>query len=184
MVTQVQVNSLWKNIVQNKENNSQYLKENLINYSDLIASITGAHGTVKTFLDKVEASKKRYDDTDQYSVTFMSSSLSLNAGVFYVNDGFSIDQKINDYEERLKDGLKIYVSYLKVRKAYNRNKDIAGLYKSVKDLQSKLTVDNIMKVLHNNNEFSIFSDYYKVNIVKKKIESIIEVDGQKIDFAK
>ncbi len=41
-----------------------------------------------------------------------------------------------------------------------------------------------MKVLHNNNEFSIFSDYYKVNIVKKKIESIIEVDGQKIDFAK
>ena len=77
MVTQVQVNSLWKNIVQNKENNSQYLKENVINYSDLIASITDAHGTVKTFLDKVEASKKRYDDTDQYSVTFMSSSLSL-----------------------------------------------------------------------------------------------------------
>ena len=114
----------------------------------------------------------------------MSSSLSLNAGVFYVNDGFSIDQKRNDYEERLKDGLKIYVSYLKVRKAYNRNKDIAGLYKSVKDLQSKLTIDNIMKVLHNNNEFSIFSDYYKVNIVKKKIESIIEIDGQKIDFAK
>lgn len=41
-----------------------------------------------------------------------------------------------------------------------------------------------MKVLHNNNEFSIFYDYYKVNIVKKKIESIIEIDGQKIDFAK
>lgn len=166
--------------------NKSLIQKNIdvLNYSDLIASITKVHGTVKTFLEKVEVSKKRYDDTEEYSVLFMSSSLSLNAGVLYVNDGFRIERSRNDYEERLMHGLKMYVSYLKVRKAFNRNKDIAGLYKSVKDLQSKLTIDNIMKALRNNNEFSIFSDYYKVNIVKKKMDSIIEVDGHKIDFAK
>ena len=158
-------------------------KEDVINFSDLMA-MSNVHGTAKAFLDKVVACKNRYDNTDDFAVSYRSGSLALTAGILYVNDGFSVDRRKDDYGEKLVQGLKMYVSYLRTRKVYNYNRDVAGVYKSLKDIRAKLTVGNILEALQKSDVFCIFSDYYKVEIRKGKTKSIVEVDGHKIDLSK
>jgi len=157
-------------------------KEDVINFSDLMA-MSNVHGTAKAFLDKVVACKNRYDNADEFTVSYRSSSLGLTAGILYVKDGFSVDRREDGYNEKLKRSLKMYVGYLKVRNVRNHGKDILGVYKSLKDIRAKLTVDNILEALRKSDVFCIYSDYYKVEISKGKTKSIVEVDGHKIDLS-
>lgn len=165
-------------------NSFSFSKEKgVMNFSDLMA-MSNVHGTAKAFLDKVVACKNRYDNADEFTVSYRSSSLGLTAGILYVNDGFIVDRREDNYNEKLKRGLEIYVSYLKVRKVRNHNKDILGVYKSLKDIRAKLKVDNILEALSKSDVFCIYSDYYKVEIRKGKATSVVEVDGHKIDLSK
>lgn len=158
-------------------------EEGVMNFSDIMA-MSNVHGTAKAFLDKVVACKNRYDNTDDFAVSYRSSSLALTAGILYVNDGFSVDRREENYSKKLAQGLKMYVSYFRTRKVYNYNKDVAGVYKSLKDIRAKLTVDNILEALRKSDVFCICSDYYRVEISKGKTKSIVEVDGHKIDLSK
>lgn len=158
-------------------------KEGVMNFSDLM-EMSNVHGTAKAFLDKVVAYKNHYDNADEFTVSYRSSSLGLVAGILYVNDGFIVDRREDNYNEKLKRGLEIYVSYLKVRKVRNHNKDILGVYKSLKDIRAKLKVDNILEAFQKRDVFCIYSDYYKVEISKGKTKSVVEVDGHKIDLSK
>lgn len=166
------------------KNSCYFSKENgVMNFSDLM-EMSNVHGTAKAFLDKVVACKNRYDNADEFTVSYRSSSLALTAGILYVNDGFIVDRREDNYNEKLKRSLEIYVSYLKVRKVRNHNKDILGVYKSLKDIRAKLKVDNILEALSKSDVFCIYSDYYKVEIRKGKATSVVEVDGHKIDLLK
>lgn len=160
-----------------------FRKEDVMNFSDLMA-MSNVQGTAKTFLDKIVAYKNRYDNEDEFCVTYRSSSLGLVAGILYVNDSFSVDRREDSYDEKLRRGLNMYVSYLRTRKVYNYNKDVVGVYKSLKDIRIKLTVDNILETLRKSDVFCIYSDYYTVEIRKGKTKSIVEVDGHKIDLGK
>lgn len=158
-------------------------KEDVINFSDLMA-MSNVHGTAKAFLDKVIECKDRYDNSDEFTANYLSSSLALIAGILYMNDSFILDCREDNYNEKLARSIKIYVDYMKVRKVNNHRKDILGVYKSLKDIRSKLTVDNILGALQKSDVFCIYSDYYKVEIRKGKTKSIVEVDGHKIDLSK
>lgn len=165
------------------KNSCSSKEKGVMNFSDLMA-MSNVHGTAKSFLDKVVAYKNRYDNTDEFKVSYLSSSLALTAGLLDVNDGFSVDRREDNYSEKLTQGMKMYVSYLKTRKVHNYRKDILGLYKSLKDIRAKLTVDNILEALSKGDVFCISSDYYWVKITKGKTKSIVEVDGHKIDLSK
>lgn len=157
-----------------------------VKYSDLVKSLGEAHGTAKPFFESLYARKKEYDEellNKNIKVMFFGYNLELKNGKTFLEENITLDKDVD--ESKLRAVLVNQLKVLKTKKRKGSEINVIDLYIALKDFYKKVSVNNIIQVMKNNNGvFSLSTQNYALGIVEQSPDNVIKLDGFEVDLSK